>query len=74
MADDSRSEGVQVQSDHDLSNLTVFGDHINDIKMLQLAGKGVTVTDAEPQVKAIADEIIGSNNDDAVVKYITDHQ
>ena len=59
---------------HQLENLTVFGDHINDIKMLQLAGKGVTVTDAEPQVKAIADEIIGSNNDDAVVKYITDHQ
>ena len=59
---------------HQLENLTVFGDHINDIKMLQLAGKGVTVTDAEPQVKAVADEIIGSNNDDAVVKYITDHQ
>ena len=55
---------------HDLKNLTVFGDHINDIKMLQLAGKGVTVANAEPQVKAIADEIIGSNEDDAVVKYM----
>jgi Cof subfamily protein (haloacid dehalogenase superfamily) len=55
---------------HDLKNLTVFGDHINDIKMLQLAGKGVTVANAEPEVKAIADEVIGSNDDDAVVKYI----
>jgi Cof subfamily protein (haloacid dehalogenase superfamily) len=55
---------------HDLNNLTVFGDHINDIKMLQLAGKGVTVANAEPEVKAIADEIIGSNDDDAVVRYI----
>ncbi len=55
---------------HDLGNLTVFGDHINDIKMLQLAGTGITVANAEPQVKAIADEIIGSNEDDAVVKYI----
>lgn len=55
---------------HDLENLTVFGDHINDIKMLQLAGKGVTVAGAEPQVRAIADEIIGSNDDDAVVQYM----
>jgi Cof subfamily protein (haloacid dehalogenase superfamily) len=55
---------------HDLKNLTVFGDHINDIKMLQLAGKGVTLANAEPEVKAIADEVIGSNDDDAVVKYI----
>ena len=58
---------------HDLENLTVFGDHINDIKMLQLAGKGVTVADAEPEVKAVADEIIGSNDDDAVVKYILEN-
>lgn len=55
---------------HDLKNLTVFGDHINDIKMLHLAGTGVTVANAEPQVKEIADEIIGSNNDDAVVRYL----
>jgi Cof subfamily protein (haloacid dehalogenase superfamily) len=55
---------------HDLKNLTVFGDHINDIKMLQLAGKGVTVANAEPEVKAIADEVIGSNDDDAVVRYM----
>ena len=58
---------------HDLKNLTVFGDHINDIKMLQLAGKGVTVAGAEPEVKAIADEIIGSNDDNAVVKYILEN-
>jgi Cof subfamily protein (haloacid dehalogenase superfamily) len=55
---------------HDLKNLTVFGDHINDIKMFQLAGKGVAVANAEPEVKDHADEIIGSNNDDAVVNYM----
>jgi Cof subfamily protein (haloacid dehalogenase superfamily) len=58
---------------HDLKNLTAFGDHINDIKMLQCAGKGVTVAGAEPEVKAVADEIIGSNDDDAVVKYILEN-
>jgi Cof subfamily protein (haloacid dehalogenase superfamily) len=68
-----KSKGIRTLAEmtgHDLKNLTVFGDHINDIKMLQLAGKGVTVDGAEPEVKAIADEIIGSNDDDAVVKYM----
>jgi Cof subfamily protein (haloacid dehalogenase superfamily) len=55
---------------HQLENLTVFGDHINDIKMFQLAGRAVAVANAEPEVKNHADEIIGSNEDDAVVKYI----
>ncbi len=55
---------------HTMANLTVFGDHINDIKMLKMAGRGVTVANAEEEVKAIADEIIGSNEDDSVVKYI----
>ena len=55
---------------HNLENLTVFGDHINDIKMLQLAGRGVTVAGAEPEVKEIADEVIGSNDDDAVANYL----
>ncbi|NLW82858.1 MAG: HAD family phosphatase [Phycisphaerae bacterium] len=50
--------------------LTVFGDHINDIKMLQKAGRAVAVANAEEIVKQHADEIIGSNDDDAVVKYI----
>ncbi len=50
--------------------LTVFGDHINDIKMFQLAGRAVAVANAEELVKQNAHEIIGSNDDDAVVKYI----
>ena len=57
---------------HDLEDLTVFGDHINDIKMFQLAGTAVAVANAEPEVRGHADEIIGSGNDDAVVKYIAD--
>lgn len=50
--------------------LTVFGDHINDIGMFKLAGRAVAVANAEPQVKAVADELIGANLDDSVVKYL----
>jgi 5-amino-6-(5-phospho-D-ribitylamino)uracil phosphatase len=50
--------------------LTVFGDHINDIQMLKLAGIAVAVENAEESVKMAADEIIGTNDDDSVVKYL----
>ena len=50
--------------------LTVFGDHINDIKMFQLAGRAVAVANAEEAVRQHADEIIGPNDQDAVVRYI----
>lgn len=50
--------------------LTVFGDHINDIKMFELAGTAIAVANAEQVVKNRADVIIGSNDQDAVVDYI----
>lgn len=53
-------------------HLTVFGDHINDIRMMEQAGTAVAVANAEEQVKNTADLIIGSNDQDSVVKYVLD--
>jgi len=50
--------------------LTVFGDHINDIRMFELAGRAVAVENADERLKATADEIIGTNDDDSVVRYL----
>ncbi len=50
--------------------ITAFGDNLNDIIMLKGADTAVAVENAVPQVKEIADIIIGNNNDDSVVKYI----
>lgn len=50
--------------------ITVFGDNANDIKMLKYANKAIAVENAIDEVKAIADEIIESNNKDGVIKYI----
>ncbi len=47
-----------------------FGDGTNDCEMLELAGLGVAMGNADPQVKAIADEITGSNNEAGVGKRI----
>ena len=50
--------------------ITAFGDNLNDIKMLQGADIAVAVSNAVPQVKEIADVIIGTNNEDSVVNFI----
>lgn len=68
-----KSKGIRSlveMTGHTFENLTVFGDHINDIKMFQLAGTAVAVGNAEETVKAAADIVIGTNEQDAVVNYI----
>ncbi len=50
--------------------ITAFGDNLNDIIMLKGANTAVAVENAVPEIKEIADVIIGTNNDDSVVKYI----
>ncbi|HBP65264.1 MAG TPA: HAD family hydrolase [Desulfosporosinus sp.] len=50
--------------------LTVFGDNSNDIKMFKLAGKAIAVNNATTELKDYASEIIGSNEEDSVIKYI----
>lgn len=68
-----KSKGIQKVVEitgHKLENLTVFGDHNNDIKMFDIAGTAVAVANAQDETKACADIVIGSNEEDAVVKYI----
>lgn len=54
----------------EMKNVVVFGDHINDIRMFQTAGRAVAVANAREELKPHADEIIASNEEDAVVKYL----
>lgn len=50
--------------------IVVFGDNLNDIPMMKVADKSIAVENAFDEVKKTADIIIGSNNDDAVAKWI----
>ncbi|MBN1584472.1 MAG: HAD hydrolase family protein, partial [Anaerolineae bacterium] len=54
------------------SELVVFGDNINDLKMFRLADRAIAVENAIEQVKAAATEVIGSNSEDSVVRFIRD--
>ena len=55
------------------SEVVVFGDHINDLKMFAAADLAVAVGNAQAEVKACADLVIGANEEDSVVKFMRGH-
>ncbi len=53
-----------------LDTIIAFGDNHNDLEMMKLAGTAITVASAPPELKAVADKIIGKNHEGAVLSYI----
>lgn len=51
--------------------VVVFGDNTNDIEMFKFADVSIAVENAVPALKALADEIIGKNTENSVVKRIS---
>lgn len=55
----------------DTTDVTVFGDSVNDIGMFKLAGTAVAVSNALDEVKAVADVVLEhSNDEDGVARYL----
>ncbi|MCR4735304.1 MAG: HAD family hydrolase [Treponema sp.] len=52
------------------SKIAAFGDDFNDIGMLKVCGRGIAMENAISQVKAAADEICLSNEEDGPAKWI----
>ncbi|WP_440897493.1 Cof-type HAD-IIB family hydrolase [Amphibacillus sp. Q70] len=50
------------------SNIVSFGDHENDISMIEYSGLGISMENALDNVKSISDHITSSNNDNGIVK------
>ena len=50
--------------------IIAFGDDLVDIGMLTLCGTGVAMGNALPEVKEVADVVIGSNDEDGIAKYL----
>ena len=53
-----------------VKNLVVFGDNLNDVNMFKMAQRSVAVSNSSDQIRKIATETIGSNEEDSVIKYI----
>lgn len=70
----SKAAGVaQLKKHLGADRVVAFGDNLNDIPMLQAADIGVAVENALPEVKAIADIVIGKNTDNAVARFVAQH-
>jgi 5-amino-6-(5-phospho-D-ribitylamino)uracil phosphatase len=54
----------------DTRRLVTFGDNTNDLEMLLDADFGVAVSNAKPELKAIASQVIGHQDDDAVALFL----
>lgn len=53
-----------------LDRIVVFGDYLNDLDMFSVAGRSIAVANALPEVKSAAHQVIGSNEDGAVIDYL----
>lgn len=57
--------------ERDHTDMTVFGDSVNDIGMFKLAGTSVAVSNALDEVKKVANIVLPhSNDEDAVARYL----
>lgn len=56
----------------DINDTVSFGDNLNDLEMIKLAGTGVAVDNALDEVKLVANTITLSVNDNGVSKYINE--
>ena len=69
-----KSHGIRSVSESvgfELSDLSVFGDNLNDLGMFELAGISIAVANAHDEVKKFADIVLPHTNDeDAVAKYL----
>lgn len=54
----------------DRSEVMAFGDGENDREMLEFAGCGVAVANAQPVCQEVADEVTGSCAEDGVAEYL----
>ena len=69
----TKAHGLTQLAQHcgvDPSEVTVFGDEVNDLPMFEAAGRSVAVGNAVPALRAIADEVIGHHEDCSVVRYL----
>lgn len=54
----------------DPADVAAFGDNLNDLEMLKLAGHSFGMANGRPEIKAVADTIIGTNEEQAVLTAI----
>ncbi len=72
----NKGNGLKYVADYlgfEPENIIAFGDAHNDIEMLQYAGLGIAMQNAQDSLKEVADVVIPhSNTEDGIVQYLTE--
>lgn len=67
----SKANGIKfLREEYGFERIVCFGDNLNDLSMFEQADTKIAVENAKPELKAKADFIIPSNDNDGVAKYI----
>ena len=74
----SATKGIALRKTSGLLGLSpedfaVFGDSLNDLPMLQIAGLSVAVANARPEVRSACDAVCLSNREDGVARYLAEN-
>ncbi|MDT8717597.1 HAD family hydrolase [Clostridium sp. 19966] len=75
-ANSDKKNGIKLWAAHmdcEVSEITVFGDNSNDVGMFETAGNSVAVSNAKKELLHLAKHVTVSNDEDGVVKYISDN-
>ena len=67
----SKANAIRQLKEHlNCDRVVAFGDGENDVDMFEIADEGYAVENAVDELKAIATQVIGSNDEDAVAKWL----
>ena len=66
------TSALQVKDLIGADRMVAFGDNLNDIPLFEAADESYAVSNAEEKLKNIATGVIGSNDEDAVARFILD--
>lgn len=72
----NKVNGVRQLAEHygiPMESVAAFGDDYNDIGMLKACGVGIAVANALPDVRAAADQIAPSNEEDGEARWIAEN-
>ena len=62
---------LKLKEEYGFDKLVVFGDSANDMTMFKIADEAYAVSNAVDELKALATDIIGNNEEDAVAVYLS---
>lgn len=68
----SKANGIKyLRNEYGFDEVVCFGDNLNDLPMFAESDIKIAVDNAKPELKAVADFIVPSNNDNGVAEWLT---